>query len=234
VTTSTSTPRADLQSEDVWRGRVTQHIVLPNVTWSTYQALLADLGDQRSVRLTYHQGTLEITMPSPLHEMINRLLERIVNVLTEELGMSVMALGSMTVDREDLRQGVEPDSCFYIQRATQINPSDPHFPSTLPLDLVIEVDITSSSSRRLEVYQRLQVAEVWRYTKQTLQIFHLQDGEYVASEYSRTFPMLSASVVWQFVDQGRLSNDYNTVNRAVRGWIRAWQQATKMPDPNGT
>jgi len=145
--------------------------------------------------------------------------------------MSVMALGSVTVDREDLQQGVEPDSCFYIHQAAHIDVSDPNLPGSVPLDLVIEVDITSSSSHRLEVYKHLQVAEVWRYTKQIVQIFQLQDGEYVVCDYSLTFPMLSANVLWQFVEQGRLCNNYNTVNRAVRAWIRAWQQQQACESP---
>jgi Uma2 family endonuclease len=223
-TVATSTPLDDLHVEGILHGKVTQQIVLQNVTWHTYQALLVEMGDQRASRLTYDQGMLEIKMPSQLHEIINRLLERIVNVLTEELGMSVMALGSMTIDREDLQQGVEPDSCFYIHQATHIDASDPNLAGNVPLDLVIEVNITSASSHRLEVYKRLQVAEVWRYTKQTLQIFHLRHGEYVVCECSLTFPMLSANILWQFVEQGRLSNDYNTVNRAVREWIRTRQQ----------
>lgn len=219
-----STPLDDLHIDGLLHGKVTQQVVLQNVTWHTYQALLADLGEQRAARLTYDQGTLEIKMPSKLHEIINRLLERIVNVLTEELGMQVIALGSTTVDREDLQQGVEPDSCFYIQKAAQVDMTDPHLPGNVPLDLVIEVDITSASSHRLEVYKRLHVAEIWRYTKQGVQMLQLQRGEYIPCEWSTTFPMLSASVLWQFVEQGRVSNDYNIVNRAVRAWLREWQK----------
>lgn len=67
----------------------TQQITLNGVSWQTYQALLNDLGDQRSSRLVYDQGILEIIMPSELHEIINRLLDRIVTALTEELGMEI-------------------------------------------------------------------------------------------------------------------------------------------------
>ena len=92
-------------------------VVLHHVTWQTYQALLSDMGEHRSARLAYHRGTLEIKMPSKLHELINRLLERMITTLTEELGMTVLSLGSTTFDSEELEQGVEPDSCFYIQNA---------------------------------------------------------------------------------------------------------------------
>ena len=42
----------------------THRVVLPHVSWSTYQALLTDLGDGRSTRLAYDRGILEIIMPS--------------------------------------------------------------------------------------------------------------------------------------------------------------------------
>ncbi len=60
-------------------------VVLHDVTWPTYQALLADMGAHRSARLAYDRGTLEIKLPSKLHELINRLLERMITALTEEL-----------------------------------------------------------------------------------------------------------------------------------------------------
>ena len=94
--------------------------MLENVSWQTYQALLADMGDHRASRITYDEGTLEIKIPSKLHEIINRLLELIITTLVEELGMSIKGYGSTTLDREDLQKGVEPDSCFYIQNANRL------------------------------------------------------------------------------------------------------------------
>jgi Uma2 family endonuclease len=99
-------------------------VVLQPVSWQTYQALLADLGEHRSARLAYDRGTLEIKMPSKLHELINRLLERIIITLTEEYGMTVLSFGSTTFDSEAIAQGVEPDSCFYIQNAERVNPEE--------------------------------------------------------------------------------------------------------------
>ena len=59
-------------------------------------------------------------MPSELHEIINRLLELIITALTDELRMKIKGYGSITLDREDLARGVEPDSCFYIQNVERI------------------------------------------------------------------------------------------------------------------
>lgn len=39
-------------------------VILHNVSWQTYQALLADMGEHRAARLAYNRGILEIKMPS--------------------------------------------------------------------------------------------------------------------------------------------------------------------------
>jgi hypothetical protein len=54
------------------------NVVLQNISWQTYQAMLVDMGDRRSARLNYDHGVLEIRRHSDLHEVINRLLARIV------------------------------------------------------------------------------------------------------------------------------------------------------------
>ena len=198
----------------------TQHILLEGITWETYQALLKDLGNHRSFRLAYDQGILEIIMPSDFHEIINRLLEAIVRALTEELGMKIKGYGSTTLDREDLARGVEPDSCFYIQNVDRIIGKKLDIKTDPPPDLAIEVDMTSSSRRRLGIYLQLQIPEVWRYTEQQgLVIYQLQAGEYQECEFSPTFPMISGEVLQPFLQQAN-SEDDNAVIRALRQWLR--------------
>src|ERR1044071_1260617 len=49
-----------------------QRIVLRNVSWETYERLLADHMDSSSPRFTYDRGALEIISPSSEHEELNR------------------------------------------------------------------------------------------------------------------------------------------------------------------
>ena len=49
------------------------------------------------------------------HENSNRLIEGFVLVLCEEFGLEVKSAGSLTMTRDDLEQGGEPDSSYYIQ-----------------------------------------------------------------------------------------------------------------------
>ena len=197
-----------------------QSLILPNVSWATYQALLRDMGDHRGARLSFSQGNLQIKMPSQLHEIINRLLARIVTTVTEELGLEILDLGSTTLQQEALEQGVEPDTCFYIQNAEQLQGVNPAIPPDIPPDLVIEVDITSPSTQRMKIYQQLGVPEVWRYTqKQGVVIYHLQASNYQKTSHSKAFPFLSADKLNDLI-QSRQTQSENTVMRSLRRWLQ--------------
>lgn len=200
--------------------RKTQQIVLEGISWQTYQALLKDLGGHRASRLAYDQGILEITMPSDLHEIINRLLALMVTALTDELAMKIRGYGSTTLDREDLARGIEPDSCFYIQNVERILGRKLDIKTNPPPDLAIEVDISRSSRRRFGIYSQLKIPEVWRYTQQNGVIIHrLQDNDYVECEFSPTFPIVSGALLWQFLQLAETEDD-NGVIRALRQWLR--------------
>jgi transcriptional regulator with PAS, ATPase and Fis domain len=100
----------------------------------------------------------------------------------------------------DLKLGAEPDSCYYIQNEPIIRDKeviivgqDP------PPDLVLEVDITNPSDRRIPIYALLGVPEVWRYDGYSLEFLALQDGEYIAIAKSISFPDLPAEIIVEYV-----------------------------------
>jgi Uma2 family endonuclease len=43
-------------------------VTIPDVTWEEFEAILEELGEKRSSRVAYHQGTFEIMVPLPEHE----------------------------------------------------------------------------------------------------------------------------------------------------------------------
>ena len=197
----------------------TQRVVLSNISWQTYESLLAEAGDNRSSLFSYSQGVLEIIMPSDLHETVNCLLKRIVTALTEELDLKIKGFGSTTLNREDLKQGAEPDSCFYIQNVDRILGKRLDISTDPPPDLVIEVDITSPSSNRFVVYTQLEIPEVWRYSGESVQIYQLQNQEYVICDRSPTFPILSVAMLNQFLQMAATQDD-NAIIRSLRQWVR--------------
>jgi Uma2 family endonuclease len=201
-------------------------VKIVDLSWSRYQALLQDFGDHRAVRLTYSQGVLEIRMPSQQHELINRLFERIITTLTEELDLSVVSLGSITLERQALDRAVEPDSCFYIQNAAQVDPNDTQPPLTLPPDLVVEVDVTQSSQSRLGIYGAIGVPEVWRYHRE-LSILQLKGDDYIKCDRSPAFPQLSASFLNELIQAGQHSRNQNLIIRDLRDWLRGQIEAER-------
>ncbi len=201
---------------------LSQQILLEGVSWNTYKALLDDLGDHRASRLAYGQGVLEITMPSDLHETRTKLLERMIEALTEELDLPIKGFRSTTLNREDLRQGAEPDSCFYIQNVGRIQGRTLNLDRDPPPDLILEVYISSPSKKRMEIYQQMGVPEIWRYVKGEVKLYQLQDDRYEIQAVSPSFPFVSAEQINRFLTAANAQDD-NGLIRDWRCWIRKIQ-----------
>ena len=195
-------------------------VLLKNISWHTYQALLEDVERQPSVRLTYDQGQLEIKVPLRPHESAKKLIGRFIEVLTEELNIEICSLGSLTCSREDLARGLEPDQCYYIQHEFAIRELDDiDLTRDPPPDLAIEIDITYSSLNRLSIYEALGVPEVWRYDGKRLTIYHLENQKYQVSESSPTFPQIPIKDLVRFLELRKTMGETSLI-RLFREWVR--------------
>ena len=94
-------------------------VVLDGISWGLYQQLLSEIGEGH-LRLTYDDGRLEIMSPLPVHEPVKKILARLIEAYGEEMDVVVEGFGSTTFDREDLRKGLEPDECYYVQNAAKV------------------------------------------------------------------------------------------------------------------
>ncbi len=200
-----------------------QSVVITSVSWRTYVNLLEDLAESSMPHLTFDRGTLEIMSPTKKHERLNRVLSQLVEVLTDELGIDMENLGSTTFKREDLERGFEPDSCFYFEQAELVRSKEELDLSLDPSpELVIEIDVTSSSNNKGHkdpIYAQLGVREVWRYDGNELRIGKLAGKGYVASETSGALPLLTATVLSQFLERSRTATRPELV-KSFRQWIR--------------
>jgi Uma2 family endonuclease len=177
------------------------HVLISDVTWEQYEALLEELGEERRIsRINYCNGVLELMSPLPAHKRPHRIIAYIVAAILDAQERAWEDFGSTTFKRPK-RAGLEPDTCFYIQNAERVRAlmrmnmdQDP------PPDLAIEADVTSKTT--LEAYQVLQVPEVWLYDNGRLIIQVLQNGEYQASTQSLVFPNLPIrELIPRLVDQ---------------------------------
>lgn len=164
-----------------------QRLILEDVSWQVFEAILNELGEHRGSRVAYSQGTLEIMTPLPEHQKAKVIITDLVKALLDELNLNWESLGSTTFKREDMTAGIEPDDCFYIQNHRLMIGKD-RIDLTIdpPPDLAIEIDVTSKT--QISAYQALKVPEIWRYENGSLEINLLQGKQYVKSQTSRTFP----------------------------------------------
>jgi Uma2 family endonuclease len=92
-----------------------QRLMLHDVSWDEFEAILDDLGEHRSTRIAYDNGLLEIMAPLPEHEDDKEIISDLLKDFLEELDIEFRTLGSTTFKNRDMLKGIEPDQCFYIR-----------------------------------------------------------------------------------------------------------------------
>lgn len=197
-----------------------QQLLLHDVPWRKYLRLMSDV-EEYHVRVTYDRGALELMTLSHEHENEAYLLGRLVDVLTEELGLPVKGGKSTTFKRRKSVKGLEADGSWWIQNEASVRGKktidlrvDP------PPDLAMEIDISRSSLDRLKIYAALGFPEIWQFDGTNLK-FHLleENRKYVVHEESRAFAGLRSTDVLPFLSRHR-DADETTVIREFRLWVR--------------
>ena len=61
-----------------------QRVEFSDVPWFAFETMLIGLGDHRSSRIAYSNGTLEIMPPSPEHEISQELIGDMAKILFDE------------------------------------------------------------------------------------------------------------------------------------------------------
>ena len=200
-----------------------QKVLLSQVGWQEFEAILAELGT-RSARIAYDNGILELMTPLPEHEAAKEMIGDLLKALLEELEIEFLTLGSTTFKNQQMAQAIEPDQCFYIQNEARVR-GKKRLDLTIdpPPDLALEIDITSRTHRN--IYAALKVPELWRFEQGKLQINLLQAGEYVQVEESPTFPSLSLrEAIVQSVSQSQKAGR-NAALKSFRAWVKAQMSA---------
>ncbi|MDZ8106145.1 MAG: Uma2 family endonuclease [Nostoc sp. DedQUE12a] len=198
---------------------VGHQLLIKDISWPEYKNILVELGENRSSRISYSQGVLEIMAPLPEHEVGKKIIGNLVEILLEELDIEFWSLGSTTFDQEKMDAGVEPDDCFYIENEAAVRGKD-RIDLTVdpPPDLAIEIDITSRT--RFNNYQLLGVSELWRWNGKELEINILINGKYIKSNHSRIFPSLPiVEVIPEYFNKSK-TDGRNAAMKAFRSWLR--------------
>ncbi len=195
-----------------------QRLLLQDVTWQEFETILEELGDHRSARLAYENGTLEMMMPLPEHEDDKEIVGDLIKALLEKFDLEFRSLSSTTF-KKGQTQGLEPDQCFYIQNELAIRGKkrielsvDP------PPDLAIEIDVTSRTHPN--IYEALGVPELWRFDQSKLQINILRSGNYTVVTESPIFPDLPLCELLPYYLAESKIIGRNKVLKAFRQWVQ--------------
>ncbi len=194
-------------------------IVIPDISWEIFEAL--GNSNCASTRFAYDQGVLEIMSPSNEHEGFHKLLDRLIEVLTDELNIPLRSTGATTLKDQLQKRGVEPDESYYLASLEAVGgkrmidlATDP------PPDLAFEVDISRSSLDKLRLYASIGVPELWLYDGETIRVHLLQSsGTYLPQQASAAFPFLDLREVEHFIERYDY-RDEHTWRRSFRQWVR--------------
>ncbi|MGF1514944.1 MAG: Uma2 family endonuclease [Elainellaceae cyanobacterium] len=206
-----------------------QRVLLHEVDWSEFDAILESLGDgqrpvltdqRRASRIAYLDGILEIMTPLPEHEYFKETISDAIKDIAETLALDYESYGSTTWRLRAKQAGLEADNCFYFQNEAQVRGRlDVSLLQDPPPDLALEIDLTSKSLDRFPIYARLGVPEVWCYDAGCLTIHCLQDNAYAEVSYSLVFPQVDVRALPGIVEANRSAGRL-ALRRAIRAWVR--------------
>ena len=201
-------------------------VVLPRVSWETYERLLEDDEERRVPRMTYDRGVLELVTPSMPHEEDADTIAQIVRIAAATRDVPIRSVASTTFKRRDIERGFEADASFYVQSGKRIRGKrevdlfvDP------PPDLVLEMEVSRASLNKLSLYASMGIPEVWRCDGQRIAIFALEQEAYRGSPSSLALPVLTSDVLTRFLLESRtmLSPDWFQM---IVDWAREQRDAS--------
>jgi Uma2 family endonuclease len=205
-----------------------KRVTLSGVSWQQFETLLEELGSERTARLTYDRGKLELMTPLEEHERCSRLIESLILVIADEMYLRVESIGSVLLMRRDLGCVAQPDAGYYLGKKGMVSRrAELDLNEAPPPDIALEVSITKSSLNKFAIYAALEIPEVWQYVttigddvlKGNLLIYTLQNGQYVNCANSPAFPFLPAKRVLEFLDQSDKIGLAQALT-VLRSWIK--------------
>ena len=164
-----------------------QIFIINNVTWQEYEKLLEITSEEAGILLKYNQENLELMSPSSRHEIYKENIGILLECYFLTKKIRFYSLGSTTFRSQSLSRGIETDKSYCIN-------SRKDFP-----DLAIEVIITHGGIDALEIYKTLEVSEVWFWEEEKLNIYVLQNQEYIQVNQSNLFPDLPLELLVQYI-----------------------------------
>jgi len=171
-------------------------------TWTDYQVLIEQRGDNANPRIKYRPGEILLMSPLPKHGREAHTIASIITILLDHLGQKYEAFTPITMNLPEI-SGIEPDYSFYITNwEVGIGKDRIDWSNEPPPDLVLEIDFTSYTD--VNDYLPYKVPEVWIYKKNQLLIYTLETDGYKVVSSSRYFPNINLhEIVAEYLELAR-------------------------------
>jgi Uma2 family endonuclease len=176
-----------IDSQDLKSINSDQIFIINGINWQVYEGLLESLQDSPEFKIKYLAETLEIRSPSRRYESEKKRIALLLETYFMEMEIDFYPLGSTTFRKQSVARGIEPDECYCINSEKSVP------------DIAIEVVITSGGINSLEVYQGLNVPEVWFWQKGKFSLYSLQKNGYQEIERSQFLPELDCELLAGYV-----------------------------------
>ncbi|MEM9539760.1 MAG: Uma2 family endonuclease [Cyanobacteria bacterium P01_E01_bin.42] len=143
-----------------------QYFLLPGCyAWQQFKALQTSLGENKTLKIIYLDGRIELMTTGEEHETISRLISLLLGLYFWRKQIEFIPVGSATRESEEKGVSFAPDESYYIGTQKE-HP-----------DLAIEVIVTSGNIGKLEKYKRFQVREVLLWKNGKISVYVLQDAQ---------------------------------------------------------
>jgi Uma2 family endonuclease len=184
-----------------------RRIVLRDMTWADFRALVTMLGDRPVPRKAYLDGVIELMSPSRGHEGMGSNLGRLIEAFCVDRQILLTPYRSWLLDDESEEAGAEPDECYIFGAAPRTK--------TRP-DLVIEVVWTSGGLNKLEIYKRLEISEVWFWKRDSISVHVLGSSGYTSQSRSARLPDLDLELLCKHASVEPLNEALRLFREAMR------------------
>jgi Uma2 family endonuclease len=173
-------------------------LVVNDFSWDEYELLLRHLDGRRNPRLSYDCGRLEVVSTSSRHDKYSWFLDKLIWEFCEMKGLGLGGYGHATWKLKRAAKGAEGDGSYYIANEQNVVRKDKiNLEVDPPPDIVIEVDLTTDSLRKLSIYAGLGVPEVWRYDGQAFHFHRLAGPVYTEMTESCCLPGFTVSLLME-------------------------------------
>jgi len=180
-------------------------VTLRGLSWLDYERMLETRGESSVPRLAYLEGTLEVMTPSKSHEGLGSRIGRLVEAWCEQREIEFSPYGSWTLNKKEAAAGLEPDECYVFGIA----------PDAEQPDLAIEVIWTSGGLKKLEIYPRLGIKEVWFWRRGRISMHVLGADGYAEARSSLFLPGIDVVELASFLDRPAASQSVREYRAAL-------------------